>query len=103
MFDLHRGFEGPGMTAWILRWRGRLERRRYHISCGQKRLRRSFRQSDERFIGPAIGHFADRQMEGARLSSGIARTVKLTDEPAPRAAKSASMNPPFPPAAETSE
>ena len=33
--------------------------------------------------------------------SGITETMNFTGEPAPRAAKSSSMNPPFPPAAET--
>src|SRR3546814_4247707 len=40
-------------------------------------------------------------MEGERPSSSVGQTVKLTGEPAPRAAKSASISPPFPPAAET--
>ncbi len=67
----------------------------------QKRLWRLLRQGDQRVIGLAIGRFADGQVEGERSSSGICQTVKFTGEPAPRAAKSASMSPPFPPAAET--
>jgi len=40
-------------------------------------------------------------MEGEQSSEGVSQAVKLTGEPAPRAAKSASMSPRFPPAAET--
>ena len=68
---------------------------------GQKRLWRLLWQGDQRIIGLAVRRFADRQVEGERSSSGISQTVKFTGEPAPRAAKSASMSPPFPPAAET--
>jgi len=58
-------------------------------------------QIDQVFIGLAVGCFTDRQVEGERSSEGISQTVKFTGEPAPRAAKSASMSPPFPPAADT--
>ena len=61
----------------------------------------AFRLIDQRAIGLAIGCFADRQVEGDWPSEGISQAVKLTGEPAPRAAKSSSMSPPFPPAAET--
>ena len=67
----------------------------------QKRPWRLLRQGDQRVIGLAIRRFADGQVEGDGSSSGISQTVKFTGEPAPRAAKSASMSPPFPPAAET--
>lgn len=40
-------------------------------------------------------------MGAGQSSEGIGQAVKLTGEPAPRAAKSASMSPPFPPAADT--
>jgi hypothetical protein len=41
-------------------------------------------------------------MEGDWPASGITETIELLPgEPAPRAAKSSLMNPPFPPAAET--
>jgi len=40
-------------------------------------------------------------MEGERSPIGIGDAVDLTAEPAPRAAKSLSMSPPFTPAAET--
>ena len=67
---------------------------------GQECLRCSIWQGDQRVIGLAIRRFADCQVEGEWPSPSISQTVKLTGEPAPRAAKSASMNPPFPPAAE---
>ena len=67
----------------------------------QKRPWRLLRQGDQRVIGLAIRRFADGQVEGDGSFSGISQTVKFTGEPAPRAAKSASMSPPFPPAAET--
>ena len=60
-----------------------------------------FGQTDQGVIGLAICCLADRQVEGERSAKGISQAVKLTGEPAPRAAKSASMSPPFPPAAET--
>jgi hypothetical protein len=68
---------------------------------GQKRLWCPFWQGDERVIRFAIGGFTDRQVEGEWPSPCINQTVKLTGEPAPRAAKSSSTSPPFPPAAET--
>lgn len=57
------------------------------------------RQADQGVISLAIGGFSGSQVEGERSSEG--QRVKLAGEPAPRAAKSASMTPPFPPAAET--
>ena len=60
-----------------------------------------FGQIDQRFISLAIRRFTWREVEGDGSASGITETVNLTGEPAPRAAKSSSMNPPFPPAAET--
>lgn len=68
---------------------------------GQERPWCSLWQRDQGVIGLTIRRFADRQMEGERSSSGIGQAVKLTGEPAPRAAKSAAMGPPFPPAADT--
>jgi hypothetical protein len=67
----------------------------------QKRLRRLFGQGDQRVICLAVCRLTNRQVEGDWSSKGISQAVKLTDEPAPRAAKSASMPPPFPPAAAT--
>ncbi len=64
-------------------------------------LGRAFGQVDQCGVSRAIGSLAMRQMEGDGSSSGIGQTMKLTGEPAPRAAKSSLMNPPFPPAAET--
>jgi hypothetical protein len=58
-------------------------------------------QVDQRFVGLAVRCLAWREMEGDWSASGISETVNLTGEPAPRAAKSASIGPPFPPAAET--
>ena len=49
----------------------------------------------------AVGRFARREVEGERDSFGVTETVNFTGEPAPRAAKSLSLSPPFAPAAET--
>lgn len=68
---------------------------------GEQGIRRSLRQDDQRVIRLAVCRLAARQVEGERSPEGISQAVKLTGEPAPRAAKSASMSPPFPPAAET--
>ena len=46
-------------------------------------------------IESLITYLADRQVEGEWSSPGISQAVKLTAEPAPRAAKSSSMSPPF--------
>ena len=61
----------------------------------------TFRLIDQRVIGFAIRCFTDCQVEGDWPSEGVSQAVKFTGEPAPRAAKSSSMSPPFPPAAET--
>jgi len=68
---------------------------------GQQRFGFLFRQVDQFFVGLAVRRFAGREVEGDRPASGITETMNFTGEPAPRAAKSSSMNPPFPPAAET--
>jgi hypothetical protein len=68
---------------------------------GEERLRCLLWQGNQRAIGLAISRFADCQVEGEWPPSSISQTVKLTGEPAPRAAKSSSTSPPFPPAAET--
>jgi hypothetical protein len=62
---------------------------------------RLLRQIDQRVVAFAVRRFAGREVEGDRPASGITETVNFTGEPAPRAAKSSLMNPPFPPAAET--
>lgn len=49
----------------------------------------------------AVCRFATCQDEGKWSPEGISQAVKLTGEPASRAAKTASMSPPFLPAAET--
>ena len=67
----------------------------------QQGLRRAFWQVDQFGVGYAVGGLPMGQMEGNGSSSGIGQTMKLTGEPAPRAAKSSSTSPPFPPAAET--
>ena len=67
----------------------------------QQGLGRAFGQVDQLGVGRAVGGLAMGQMEGDGSSSGIGETMKLTGEPAPRAAKSSSTSPPFPPAAET--
>jgi hypothetical protein len=59
-------------------------------------------QIDQGAIRLAVRSFTGGQVEGERSSEGISQSVKLTAEPAPRATKSASMSPPFPPAADTS-
>ena len=68
---------------------------------GKKRLGLPLRQIDQIVIGFAVRRFARREVEGNRPASGITETMNFTGEPAPRAAKSSSMNPPFPPAAAT--
>ncbi len=68
---------------------------------GQKRFGLLLRQIDQFVIGLAVRRFARREMEGDRSASLITETMNFTGEPAPRATKSSSMNPPFPPAAET--
>ena len=68
---------------------------------GEQCIRCLFGQIDQRVVGFAIRSFARREMEGDGAASGITETMNFTGEPAPRAAKSSLMNPPFPPAAET--
>ena len=68
---------------------------------GKKSLRRLIRQIDQRVVGFAVCRFAGREMEGNGAASGITETMNFTGKPAPRAAKSSLMTPPFPPAAET--
>src|SRR5713226_5879824 len=48
----------------------------------------------------AVGRFAPREVEDKRDALGITETMNFTGEPAPRAAKSLSLSPPFAPAAE---
>src|SRR5262249_52685430 len=62
---------------------------------------RPLRQIHQRVVAFAVRRFASREVEGDRSPSGITETMNFTGEPAPRAAKSSLMNPPFPPAAET--
>ena len=68
---------------------------------GEKSIRCLLRKIDQRIVGFAVRRFAGREMEGDGPASGITETMNFTGEPAPRAAKSSLMNPPFPPAAET--
>ncbi len=63
--------------------------------------RLGFGQRDQRVVGLAVGGLPAGQMEGERSPAGIGDAVNLTAEPAPRAAKSLSMSPPFTPAADT--
>ena len=58
-------------------------------------------QADQGIICLAICRLITRQVAGDWSSEGISQAVKLTGEPTPRAAKSASMSSPFLPAAET--
>src|SRR5262245_12765192 len=62
---------------------------------------RPLRRLDQRVVAFTVCRFARREVEGDRSPSGITETMNFTGEPAPRAAKSSLMNPPFPPAAET--
>lgn len=68
---------------------------------GKQSIRRALGQDDQGVIRLAVCCLSAGQVEGERSSEGVSQAVKLTGEPAPRAAKSASMSPPFPPAAET--
>jgi hypothetical protein len=68
---------------------------------GDEGVRRLLRQRDQRIVALAVRRFAWREVEGDGPSSSITETVNFTGEPAPRAAKSSLLNPPFPPAAET--
>jgi len=68
---------------------------------GQERRGLSLGQIDQHIISFAVRRFARREREGDGAASGITETMNFTGEPAPRAAKTSSMNPPFPPAAET--
>lgn len=49
----------------------------------------------------AVGRLAAGEVEGERDAGGVAETMNLTGEPAPRAAKSLFASPPFAPAADT--
>ena len=68
---------------------------------GEQGIRRLLGQIDQRVVALAVRRFARREFEGDGPTSGITETMNLTGEPAPRAAKSSLMSPPFPPAAET--
>ncbi len=67
----------------------------------KQRIGLALRQIDQIIISFAVRRFAWREVEGDGAASSITETMNFTGEPAPRAAKSSSMNPPFPPAAET--
>jgi len=58
-------------------------------------------QVDQRVVALAVRRLAAGEVEGERASLGIAETMNLTGEPAPRAAKRLCASPPFAPAAET--
>ena len=68
---------------------------------GQERLGLLPGQIDQIVIGFAVRRFARRKVEGDGPTPGITETMNFTGEPAPRAAKSSLIGPPFPPAAET--
>ncbi|WP_069337114.1 hypothetical protein [Sphingobium yanoikuyae] len=68
---------------------------------GKQRGWRPLGQADQGIIRLAVCRIAMFQVEGDWSSESISEAVKLAGEPAPRAAKSASISPPFPPAAET--
>lgn len=98
MFDLHAAVSPAGNDGLDLSFSEIVADRICIVALvGEQSVRCALWQADQ----GVIGRLADRQMEGERSSEGISQAVKLTGEPAPRAAKSASMSPPFPPAAET--
>jgi hypothetical protein len=68
---------------------------------GEKSTRRLLRKIDQRIVGFAVRRFTGCKVEGDGPASGITETMNFTGEPAPRAAKSSLISPPFPPAAET--
>ena len=68
---------------------------------GEQSGRRALGKIDQRVVGLAVRRFARGEVESDGPASGITETMNFTGEPAPRAAKSSLMNPPFPPAAET--
>ena len=68
---------------------------------GEESIRRLLGKIDQRVVAFAVRRFARREVEGDGSASGITETMNFTGEPAPRAAKSSLMSPPFPPAAET--
>ena len=67
---------------------------------GADRLLRSILVVADR-RGYGLGRVMLGLLEARARELGVSQAVKLTGEPAPRAAKSALMIPPFPPAAET--
>lgn len=67
----------------------------------EKGIRRLLGKIDQSIVGFAVRRFAGREMERNGPASGITETMNFTGEPAPRAAKSSLMSPPFPPAADT--
>jgi len=62
--------------------------------------RARFGERDDVFERRAVGRFAAGEVEDEREAPGITETMNFTGEPAPRAAKSLSVSPPFAPAAE---
>jgi transposase len=62
---------------------------------GKKSLGWLLWEIDQCVVGFAVRRFAGREMESDGPSSGITETMNFTGEPAPRAAKSALMNPPY--------
>jgi len=68
---------------------------------GDEGVRLLLGKLDQRVVRLAVGGLTWREVEGNGPASGISETMNFTGEPAPRAAKSSLMNPPFPPAAET--
>lgn len=68
---------------------------------GEESTWRLLRPIDQRVVCLAVRRLARGEFKGDGPASGITETMNFTGEPAPRAAKSSLMNPPFPPAAET--
>ena len=67
----------------------------------QESFRSLLGEIDQLLVAFAVGRLSRREVERDGPSFGISETVNFTGEPAPRAAKSSLMSPPFPPAAET--
>lgn len=67
----------------------------------QKRLWLIVCQRHQVFVRRAVRRFAACEVEDERQSVGRTETMNFTGEPAPRAAKSLSVSPPFAPAPDT--
>lgn len=67
---------------------------------GQQVIWLGLGQGDQVAERRAVGRFAAREVKCERDAGGITETMNFTGEPAPRAAKSLFVSPPFAPAAD---